>query len=169
MGEALASGATDNPDSVVIRTKPFAAMARAAGTAPALSVVALVIATATLLTMAAANDIANARLYSSHGLNSVEAIRWAVSVRLAAAAVALLLAVLAGVRYARGLPATRYTFSADAEEATESTEGTEAPGWVTMLVGSGVVLSVLALVLNTIALLVALHLHESPNFGLAPG
>jgi hypothetical protein len=80
--------------------------------------------------------------------------------------VATLLAVVAGIRYSRDLPATRYTFSADGEDAAESAEGAEAPVWVVLLVGAGIVVSLLALLLNAIAFALTLHLHESPNFGV---
>jgi hypothetical protein len=40
---------------------------------------------------------------------------------------------------------------------------------VTMLLGSAFVVSVLAVLLNVVALAFALHLHESPHFGVAPG
>jgi hypothetical protein len=99
----------------------------------------------------------------------LEEIRWAAGSRLIVACIALLLGVLAGIRYSRDQPATRYTFSADEDEATESTEGATAPDWVRMLVGSAVVLSVLAILLNALALSLTLHLHESPNFGLPTG
>jgi hypothetical protein len=156
------------PDSVVIHANPVAAIARAASSATALAVVALITATATMLSMSVANDIAGAKLASSHGFNNLEALRWESGTRLVIAVIALLLALLAGIRYSRDLPATRYTFSVDGEEATESSEGAEPPGWVSLLVGSAVVVSVLAVLLNAIALAFTLHLHESPNFGL-PG
>jgi hypothetical protein len=116
--------------------------------------------------MSAAADISDAKVYSSHGLSDLAGVRWAAGTRLVVAVVALLIAVIAGVRYSRGLPATRYTFSADGEEATESIEGAEPPGWIKLLVGTSVVVSVLAIVLNASALAFALGLHESPNFGL---
>jgi hypothetical protein len=159
----------DESDSVVIRPNPFGVIARAAGSATALALSALIAATATMLDMSVTNDIADAKLYSSRGLNSLDAIRWAAGTRLIVAVVALLLAVLAGLRYSHDQPATRYTFTGDGEEATESVVGVEAPGWVRLLVGASVVVSVLAIVLNAIAVGLALHLHESPNFGLPTG
>jgi hypothetical protein len=62
----------------------------------------------------------------------------------------------------------RYTFSADGEEAIESIEGAEPAIWVRLLVGSGMIVSVLAVLLNGVALAFSLKLHESPNFGI-PG
>jgi hypothetical protein len=165
----LAVGEPDGPETVVIRANPVAAIGRAAGSAHALALAALITATATMLSMSVANDIAEAKLYSSRGFNNLAEIRWAAGTRLVIAGVAVLLAVLAGVRYSRGLPATRYTFSADGEEAAESTEGTEPPGWVGLLVGAGIIVSILAVVLNALALAMTLHLHESPNFGLPGG
>jgi hypothetical protein len=153
-------------DSVVIHPNPFAVIARVAGSVTALALAALITATATMLTMSVADDIADARLYSSRGFNNLEALRWAAGTRLVVAGIAMLLALVAGIRYSRGLPATRYTFSVDGQEATESTEGAEAPGWVGLLVGSAVVVSVLAILLNALALALTLHLHESPKFGL---
>jgi hypothetical protein len=167
--EALEVRNGDEPDSVVIRPNPFGAIARAAGSATALALSALVTATATMLNMSVANDLADAKLYSSRGLNNLEAIRWVAGTRLIVAGVALLLALLAGIRYSRDQPATRYTFSVDGQEATESTEGAAAPDWIRMLVGSAVVVSVLAILLNALALLLTLHLHESPNFGVPTG
>jgi hypothetical protein len=154
------------PDSIVIHPNPVAAIARAAGSATALALVALIAATATMLSMSVADDIADAELYSSRGFNNLEALRWESGTRLVIAVIAMLLAVLAGLRYSRDLPATRYTFSADGEEAAESAEGAEPPGWVSLLVGSAIVVSVLAIVLNAVAFALTLHLHESPNFGL---
>jgi multisubunit Na+/H+ antiporter MnhB subunit len=159
----------DAPDSVLMRPNPVSAIARAAGSATALALTALIVATATMLNMSAANDIADAKLYSSRGLNDLAAIRWVAGTRLIVAGVALLLALLAGVRYSRGQPAIRYTFSEDGEEATESSEGADAPAWVSLLVGSAVAVSLLALLLNGLAWALTLHLHESPNFGLPPG
>lgn len=156
-------------DSVLIRPNPFGVIARAAGSATALALASLITATATMLTMSAALDIADAKVYSSRGLNNLGAIRWEAGTRLILAGLALLLAILAGIRYSRDLPATRYTFSVDGEDATESIEGTRAPGWVTLLVGSAVVVSMLAVVLNVVAWAITLHLHESPNFGLPAG
>jgi hypothetical protein len=167
--EALKVRDGDEADSVVIRPNPFGAIARAAGSATALALCALITATATMLNMSVANDLADAKLYSSRGLNTLEAIRWAAGTRLVIACIALLLAVLAGIRYSRDQSATRYTFSVDADEATESTEGAPAPDWVRMLVGSAVVVSVLAILLNALALALTLHLHESPNFGIPTG
>jgi hypothetical protein len=156
-------------DEVVIRPNPFGVIGRAVGSTGALALTALIGATVTLLNMALANDIAEAKLYSHPGFDTLAEIRWAAGTRLIIAGVALLLAVVAGIRYSRALPATRYTFSADGEEATESTEGVDAPGWVRLLVGSSVAVSVLAILLNAIALLLALRLHESPNFGVPTG
>jgi hypothetical protein len=160
------AGMVEEPDSVVIHAAPFGAIARAAGSASALALTALITATATMLEMSAATDVADAKLYSSRGVNNLEAIRWAAGTRLIVAAVALLLAILAGVRYSRDLPATRYPFSADGQEVSESTGGAEAPGWVRLLVGSSVVVSVLAILLNAFAFALALGLHESRSFGL---
>lgn len=159
----------DRSDSVLIRPKPFSAIARAAGSDAALALAALITATATILTMSVTNDIADAKLYSSHGIDELAPLRWAAGARLVVAVVAMLLAVIAGLRYSRNLPATRYTFSPDGEEATESSEGAEAPAWVKMLVGSAGVVSLIAIVLNATALVMTLHLHESPNFGLQGG
>jgi hypothetical protein len=167
--EALELRAVDETDSVVIHPNPFGVIARVAGSAAALALSALIAATATMLNMSVVNDIADAKLYSSRGINNLEAIRWAAGIRLIVACVALLLAVLAGLRYSRDQPATRYTFTADGEEATESIVGVDAPGWVRLLVGSSVVVSVLAILLNAVAVALALHLHESPNFGLPTG
>jgi hypothetical protein len=160
---------TDDPDSVVIRTNAAGAIARAAGSATTLAAVALITATVTMLNMSAANDIGDAKISSSRGINNLEEIRWVAGTRLIVAVVALLIAILAGIRYSRDLPATRYTFTAEGEEATESIEGAGAPGWVTLLVGTGVVVSALAILLNAVALAFALHLHESPNFGIPTG
>ena len=168
-GQAVELLDADHPDSVLIRRNPFAAIAVAAGSAPALALAALITATATLLVMGVTNDIADAKLYSSRGFDNLAELRWASGSRLVVAGFALLLAVIAGVRYSRRLPATRYTFSPDGEEATESSEGAEAPGWINTLVGSAVVVSVIAVVLNAIAFVMTLHLHESPNFGLPGG
>jgi hypothetical protein len=159
----------DAPDSVTIHPNPIGAIARAAGSATSLALVSLITATATMLSISAADDIAEAKLYSSRGFDNLEAVRWEAGTRLVLAGVALVLAIIAGVRYSRGLPATRYTFSVDSEDATESIEGSNPPGWVTLLVGSGFVVSVLAVVLNAVALATTLHLHESPNFGLPAG
>jgi hypothetical protein len=159
----------DDPNSVVIRPNPFGAIARAAGSATALALAALITATATIVNMSVANDLADAKLYSSRGINSLDAIRWAAGTRLIVACIGLLLALLAGIRYSRDQPATRYTFSVDGQEATESTVGAAAPDWVRMLVGAAVVISVLAIILNALALLLTLHLHESPNFGVTTG
>jgi hypothetical protein len=167
--DALGHGDVNESDSVVIHPNPFGTVGRVAGSAGALALSALITATATMLNMSVVNDIADAKLYSSRGINNLEAIRWAAGIRLVLACVALLLAVLAGLRYSRAQPVTRYTFTADGEEATESIEGVDAPGWVRMLVGSSVVVSVLAILLNATALVLALHLHESPNFGLPTG
>lgn len=167
--EALQARDVEEPESVVVRPNAFGAMAHAAGSATALALAALITATATMLNMSVANDIAGAKLYSSPGINNVDEIRWAAGTRLIVALLALLLAVFAGFRYARDLPATRYTFSADGEEAIESIEGVEAAGWVRLLLGSSVVVSVLAIVLNAIALAIALNLNQSLNFGLPTG
>jgi hypothetical protein len=156
----------DEPDTVLIRAAPFDAIARAAGSASALALTALIAATATMLDMSAASDVGDAKVYSARGLDNLVAIRWAAGTRLIVAAIALLIAIAAGVRYARGLPATRYTFTVDGQEASESTEGAEAPSWVRLLVGSSVVVCVLAVVLNVSALAFAFGLHESPNFGV---
>jgi hypothetical protein len=159
----------DQVETVVIRPNPFGVIGRAVGSTTALALTALIGATVTLLNMSLANDIAEARLYSHRGFDTLAEIRWAAGARLIVAGAALLLAIIAGIRYSRALPATRYTFSADGEEATESTEGVDAPGWVGLLVGSSVAVSVLAILLNAIALVLALRLHESPNFGVPPG
>jgi hypothetical protein len=119
--------------------------------------------------MAVANDIADAKLYSSRGFNNLTAIHWVAGTRLIIAGVALVMTLIAGVRFSRSLPATRYTFSDDGEEAVESIEGGEPPGWVPLLVGSAFVVSVVSLVLNAVALIITLHLHESPNFGIPGG
>jgi hypothetical protein len=168
VAEIVTDGA-EEADSVVVRTPLFAAIAHAAGSATTLATVALITATATMLNMSVANDIADAKLYSSRGINNLEAIRWVAGTRLVIACVALLISIVAGARYSRDLPTTRYTFSADGEEATESIEGAGAPLWVTLLVGSGFVVSLLAILLNAIALAFALHLHESLNFGVPTG
>jgi hypothetical protein len=160
---------TADPDSVVIRTGPAGAIARAAGAATTLAAVAVITATVTMLNVSAADDIGDAKVSSSRGFNDLEEIRWVAGTRLIIAVVALVIAILGGIRYSRDLPATRYTFSADGEEATESIEGTAARGWVTLLIGAGVVISTLAIVLNAVALAFALHLHESPNFGVPTG
>jgi hypothetical protein len=149
----------------LVRANPFEAIARAAVSAPAFALAALITATATMLNMSAATEIAEAKLLNSSGVDNVTLVRWEVGVRLIVALVALLLALLAGLRYSRELPATRYTFSADGEEAEESTEGTEAAGWVKLLVGAAVVVAILAIVLNGAGMLMTLGLHESPNFG----
>jgi hypothetical protein len=167
--EALEHGDVNESDSVVIHPNPFGVIGRVAGSAGALALSALITATATMLNMSVVDDIADAKLYSSHGINNLEAIRWAAGIRLVVACVALLLAVLAGLRYSRDQPAIRYTFTADGEEATESVAGVEAPGWVRLLVGSSVVVSLLAILLNATVMVLALHLHESPNFGLPSG
>jgi hypothetical protein len=159
----------DRPDSVLIRPNPVSAMVRAAGSDAALALAALIIATATILTMSVTNDIADAKLYSTRGIDELVPLRWAAGARLIVAAVAMLLAVIAGIRYSRNLPATRYTFSPDGEEAAESLEGAEPPGWVKMLVGAAVVVSLIAIVLNATAFVMTLHLHESPNFGVPGG
>ena len=159
----------DLTDSVLVHPNPFGLIARAAGSTAALALTSLVMATLAILNVEAADDLANAKLYHSRGFNTLAQIRWAAGTRLIVAGVALLLALIAGIRYARDLPATRFTFSDDGEEPTESTEGSEAPGWVTLLVGSSVVVSGLSIVLNAVALAVAMHLHESPNFGLTTG
>jgi hypothetical protein len=156
-------------DSVVIRPNPFGVVSRAAASTTALALTALIGATGTMLSMSVANDISAAKLYSSRGFNNLAEIRWAAGTRLIVAGVALLLAIIAGIRYSHDLPATRYTFAADGEDTTESTEGTEAPDWIKMLVGSSVAVSALAVVLNAVALALALRLHESSNFGLPVG
>lgn len=159
-------GGADELESVVIRPNPFSEIGRAVASTSGLALTALIGATATLLSMSVANDIAEAKLYSHRGFDSLAEIRWAAGTRLVVAGVALLIAIVAGIRYSRGLPATRYTFSPDGKDATESTDGVDAPGWITMLVGSSVTACVLAVVLNAIALVMALRLHESPNFGV---
>jgi hypothetical protein len=132
--------------------------------APALALAALITAAATMLNMSAATEIAEAKYLSSSGDN-LSLVRWEIAVRLIVAVVALVLALLAGLRYSRDLPATRYTFSADGEEADESTEGNEAAGWVKLLVGAAVVVSILAIVLNGVAILMTIGLHQSSSFG----
>lgn len=159
----------DSASDVVLRTNPAMAMARALVSAPALALTSLIAATATTLAMSVAGDIAQAKFYSSRGINNLEILRWESGVRLVIAAVALGLAVAAGVRYSRGLPATRYTFSPDGEEAVESTIGSDPPGWMVLLVGSSLAMSILAVVWNAVALAMTLHLHESPNFGIPSG
>lgn len=167
--DAVEGDSNEGPDaleSVVIRSNPFGVIVRAVVSVTGLASTALIGATVTLLSMSAANDIAEAKLYSHRGFDNLAEIRWAAGTRLIVAAVSLVLAIVAGIRYSRGLPATRYTFSADDADATESTVGTNAPGWHTFLVGSSVGVSILAIVVNAIALVMALRLHESPNFGL---
>lgn len=153
-------------DSILIRRNPVGAIVDAAGSAGALALASLVTATATILTMSVAADFGDAKLYSSRGLNDLLGIRWIAGARLVIAAVALLLGVIAGVRYARSLPATRYVFVDSQREPDESLEGDEQPGWVTLLVGSSVVVSVLAILLNAAAFAVAMHAHQSPDFGV---
>jgi hypothetical protein len=104
--EALEVGAEDAPESVVVRSNSAGAIGRGAGSATALATAALITSTTTLLSMSAAADIGDAKVYGSRGFNELDAIRWQAGTRLVVAGVALLLAVLAGVRYARGLPAT---------------------------------------------------------------
>jgi hypothetical protein len=162
----MEAGGIDELESVVVRPNPFSEIGRAMTSTTGLALTALIVATAALLSMSVANDIAGAKLYSHRGFDTLAEIRWSAGTRLVVAGVALLIAIVAGVRYSRGLPATRYTFSPDGQDATESTDGVDAPGWVTMLVGSSVAVSVLAIVLNAIALVTALRLHESPNFGV---
>jgi hypothetical protein len=164
--EALSNNERVEPESVLMRANPFTSIGRAMAGAPALSLAALIVATATMLTMSVANDLADAKLYSSRGIDSLTALRWAAGTRLIIAGVALLLAVIAGIRYSRDLPATRFTFTADGEEASESIEGVEAPGWARLLVGAAVVVALIAVALNGTAWALTLHLHESPNFGL---
>ncbi|HEX3824965.1 MAG TPA: hypothetical protein VHV79_10925 [Mycobacteriales bacterium] len=166
--EAMSVRETDQPDAVVIHAGAPAAMARAIGSAPALALASLIVATATLLTMSVADEVADAYVDSSRHAIALTAVRWAAGSRTAVACVALLLAVIAGIRYARDLPATRYEFSDDGQEAQESVSGTEPPGWVKLLIGASIVVSVLAIVANAVAFAVTLHLHESPNFGI-PG
>jgi multisubunit Na+/H+ antiporter MnhB subunit len=154
------------PDSVVVYQRAPAAVARAIGSAPALALASLIIAAGTMLVMSVADDFAEAYVDSSRHANPLTALRWESGSRLAVAGIALLLAIIAGIRYTRDLPATRYVFSDDGQEADESVEGTEPPGWVKLLVGASIVVSVVAVVLNGVDLAMTLHLHESPNFGL---
>ena len=166
--EVLQDHGGSEPETILIRPNSFEAIARAAVSAPALALAALVTATATILDMAVTNEIAEAKLFSVSGVDNLTLLRWEAGTRLIVAVMAFLLALLAGFRYSRDLPATRYTFSPDGEEAVESIEGTETAGWVRFLVGSAVLVAVLAIVLNAVALLMTLGLHESPNFGV-PG
>jgi hypothetical protein len=156
-------------DSVVVRPSLFGVVGRLAGTPGALALAALIIATATMLDMSAANDIADAKLYSSRGLNNLGGLRWVAGTRLIVAGIGLLMALIAAARFARDLPTTRYTFSSGGEEATESFDGVEPPVWMAMVVGTAVVVSLLAILLNGVAWVFALHLHESPNFGVPTG
>jgi hypothetical protein len=167
--EALHTHDINEPESVIVRENPFGTIARAAVSAPAIALAALITATATMLNMAATSEIAEAKLFSTSGVDNIAVLRWESGTRLIVAVIAFLLAVLAGLRFSHDLPATRYTFSADGEEATESIEGTEAPGWVRFLVGGAFVVAVLAIVLNGVALLMTLGLHMSPNFGAPLG
>lgn len=166
--EELDARTCEESDSVVIRPNSFGTIARAASSAAALALAALITATATVLNMSLVNDIAAAKFYNSRGFNNLAELRWEAGARLIVAGIAMLVALLAGLGYSRDQPAVRFTFLADDEEPIESAEGNEAPGWVRMLVGSAVVVSVLAVLLNAIAFATTLHLHESPNFGL-PG
>jgi hypothetical protein len=167
--EGLHVTGPDEPETVVVYASLPRAIAHAAGSASALAVVALITATATIFNVAAAADIAESKLVTVRAFNELDEIRWVSGTRLVVAGIALLIAIVAGSRYTRGLPSTQYTFTADGEEANESVEGVDAPGWITMLVGAAVTISVLAIVLNGIAFAMTFHLHQSPNFGSTGG
>jgi hypothetical protein len=167
--EALQGYGVDHAETVVVHPNPFEVLARAAISAPALALASLITATATLVVVSAANDIAEAKFYSARGLDNLAQLRWVAGGRLVVAVLALLLAVLAGFRYSRDLPVTRYTFSPDGEEAVESIEGTEPARWIRYLVGAAAVVAILAIVINGVAVLMTLGLHESPNFGIPNG
>src|SRR4051794_19197086 len=98
-----------DPETVLVRTNPFAAMGRAAGSPTALALAGLIVATATMLSMQVTNDFAAAKYFSSRGFDDVTELRWQIGVRLVVAVVGLLLAVASGIRYARRPPPTRYT------------------------------------------------------------
>jgi hypothetical protein len=167
--EVMLSRDDHEPDSVVLRPGLVVAVSRAARSAPALALAAIIVATATLISMSAANDIAEARVESSHHFNNLDVIRWTAGTRLVMAGIALLLALLAGAQFARELPGTRYTFSDSDDDAVETPEGAEPPTSLKLLVGSAFLVAVLAVVLNAVALIFALSLHESLNFGVPTG
>jgi len=120
------------------------------------------------VTTSAADDISNIKLDSTRGFKALVAIRWAVGTRFVVACLALVLAVVAGVRYARSLPVRRIEFRDD-REPLESTDGDAPPGWVSLLVGSGAMVALLAVVVNAVGLIYALEVHQSSGFGIVGG
>jgi hypothetical protein len=164
--ESLSPG---DVDSVVVRPTTASALSGVVGFAPALALAALVTATATMLAMSLANEVADAKSFSSHGFPGLSVLRWTVGTRLVVAGIALLLALLALRRYRHDLPVTRYTFSEDGAEATDEIVGNEPPDWIRFLVGAALLVSLLAIVLNGVALAFAVQPHMSPNFGVPTG
>lgn len=154
------------PETVLVRPNIFAAMVRAAGSTPALALAALITATAAMTILSPANDFATAEFYSAHELNDLTELRWVTVSRLVVAGLGLLLAALAALRHAGELPALRYTFFDNGDETLEETEAAAVPRWITLLVGSSLLVSVLAVALNAAAFGLAMNVHHSPSFSV---
>lgn len=124
---------------------------RLVGSPSALAVASLVIAMASMITMAAASEIGDVYVNTTHRSSSNDFFRLASGVRLGVSLIALLLAVAAALRQIPD-PLTRYLRSEEIEdadlEAIAAGDLDEVPSWVRTLIGAAMVVGLVVVVIN---------------------
>lgn len=143
---------------------------RLIGSPPSLAIASLVIAMTSMITMAAASEIADIYVDTSRHSSATAVFRLTSGVRFGATLVALLLAVLAAIRQIPD-PLTSYLRdedNADADlEAIAAGAMDSVPIWVRTVIGAALIVAFIAFLLNGTAFIYSLvsHSNNGPIFG----
>lgn len=151
---------------------------RLAGIPTALGVAALVLATATLILVEPANEIADTTLIGGGSGGELSELRWASGIKLGIAVIALVLAITAVVRLLGRRPRVRLSVnepeaddpaSLDQIEAAVVAAQPQPSTGESTIVGAALVVSVVSFALNAAALSYTLATHvpssQSTPFG----
>jgi hypothetical protein len=161
----------NQPISYAIGPGPLARLLGVAAAPPALGIASLVISLATLMVVDSASEIGDVHYYlhETSGAPLAE-FRWGSGIRMGLALVALGLAI-AGIRMLLG-PRPKLTVGVedldadpaalDEMEAAVLANATAPPAWMAAVVGSGLLVSVVALAMNAAAFGYAMASHSPP-------
>lgn len=149
----------DLDDDYAVPPSFFWLVLRSAVAAPALGLAALVIGTATLLSMSAVTNVQDIVVYGHRSVAYVSSIRWSAGFRLGIAIAAVMLAIAAGWRERLA------SYVDDDEPAPRAT----TPGWVQVVIGAALLVGLVSLIVNGIAFVDAMQAHAPTVFGFTNG
>jgi hypothetical protein len=158
---------SDQPISYAIGPSQFQRFRKGVMIAPALGVAALAISLASLMVVNGASEIGDVHTVTTGGQSPLLEFRWAAGLRMGLSAVALALAI-AGIVMLLGRRPRLTVESADIEADDEALDVMEAAAlasspmpaaWMSTLLGSSLLVSVIALALNAASFGYAMAAH----------